>query len=49
MSDKQLCFKVVSTEGHKEYFATHTEAKKYVELLKEGNAFIECRISEVEK
>ena len=49
MSEKRLRFRVVSTEGHEEYFATHKEAEKYIELLKEGNAFIECRISEVGK
>ncbi len=49
MSDKQLRFKVTSTEGDKEYFATRKEAKNYVKQQKETKTFAEFRIMEINK
>ena len=49
MSDKQLRFKVTSTEGDKEYFATRKEAKNYVKQQKETKTFAEFRIMKINK
>lgn len=48
---KQLRFKVISTEGHKEFFTSRKKAEAYIDqLYKEGKVgeFIEFRIFEIE-
>lgn len=56
-SDKRLKFKVISTEGHKQFFGTRKEAEKYIEGLGAVKynddtwvgSFVEFRVYEVSK